>query len=305
VSVKVMAWVWEHSHSRLSARLVLLAIADHANGDGIDAFPSNPQLMMKTGLSERAVRCAVAELVDLGELHVSVGGGRGNPNRYRVLMPDRSAEAPAAQSNPADIAPYVDGNPADKTPYSVNPAELTPYSTQETGQNPSTNPAESAPGTKRQPRATTKHSPSGSAAPAPARTRTRTRGTRIPPGFALDEDMRAWAYADATQARSSPPDPTAFMDWLDRHTEQFRDHWTGKDGSNAVKLDWTATWRNWIRKEIDLIAQRAAQPGTAIARYGGPNTHKSSTTDQRVAAGLALAEQLEANPDLAQLEAPR
>src|SRR6266545_3617984 len=102
MSVKVMAWVWEHSRSKLGARLVLLAIADHANGDGVDAFPSIAQLMHKTGLSERAVQKAVGELAELGELQVAFGGGRGRTNRYRVLMVDRPAEA----VNPAEETPY-------------------------------------------------------------------------------------------------------------------------------------------------------------------------------------------------------
>ncbi|WEX79280.1 hypothetical protein PYH37_004466 [Sinorhizobium numidicum] len=29
--------------------------------------------------------------------------------------------------------------------------------------------------------------------------------------------------------------------------EKFRDYWTAKAGRDAVKLDWPATWRNWIR----------------------------------------------------------
>lgn len=34
------------------------------------------------------------------------------------------------------------------------------------------------------------------------------------------------------------------------HTfEVFRDHWIAKAGKDGVKLDWTATWRNWVRRE--------------------------------------------------------
>lgn len=28
---------------------------------------------------------------------------------------------------------------------------------------------------------------------------------------------------------------------------KFRDYWTARSGAGAVKLDWDATWRNWIR----------------------------------------------------------
>lgn len=29
--------------------------------------------------------------------------------------------------------------------------------------------------------------------------------------------------------------------------EKFRDYWTAKSGRDAAKLDWPATWRNWMR----------------------------------------------------------
>jgi hypothetical protein len=32
-------------------------------------------------------------------------------------------------------------------------------------------------------------------------------------------------------------------------TENFKDFWISKTGSNATKLDWFATWRSWVRKE--------------------------------------------------------
>lgn len=29
--------------------------------------------------------------------------------------------------------------------------------------------------------------------------------------------------------------------------DKFRDYWTAKGGKEGRKLDWDATWRNWIR----------------------------------------------------------
>lgn len=31
----------------------------------------------------------------------------------------------------------------------------------------------------------------------------------------------------------------------------FKDYWTAKAGRDAAKLDWQATWRNWIRKHLE------------------------------------------------------
>ena len=35
--------------------------------------------------------------------------------------------------------------------------------------------------------------------------------------------------------------------------EKFRDYWIGKSGKDATKLDWDATWRNWIRNSHEKI----------------------------------------------------
>jgi hypothetical protein len=59
VAIGVMNWVWTHSRSRHGARLVLLAIADCASGDGSNAWPSVAELKRKAGLGERADRKSV------------------------------------------------------------------------------------------------------------------------------------------------------------------------------------------------------------------------------------------------------
>lgn len=60
-----------------------------------------------------------------------------------------------------------------------------------------------------------------------------------------------------------------------RELDAFLDYWCAKSGKDATKLDWQATWRNWLR--------RARQP---------PNG-RASTTDSSVAQTLALADRLE------------
>ena len=83
--------VWYHSRADASARLVLLAIADH-DGEG-GAWPSIPTLARMTRLSESTVRRALKQLAALGELvvHLQEGGttrtpeGR-RPNRYEIRL---------------------------------------------------------------------------------------------------------------------------------------------------------------------------------------------------------------------------
>lgn len=61
------------------------------------------------------------------------------------------------------------------------------------------------------------------------------RGTRLPKDWQPDESELRWA-ADAR------PDVD-----VKRQVESFRDFWTAKAGKDGTKLDWAATFRNWIR----------------------------------------------------------
>lgn len=60
-------------------------------------------------------------------------------------------------------------------------------------------------------------------------------GSRLPPDWKPSEDESSWA-------RKERPD----LD-IAKQADRFRDYWIAKTGKEATKLDWTATWRNWIR----------------------------------------------------------
>jgi uncharacterized protein YdaU (DUF1376 family) len=51
--------------------------------------------------------------------------------------------------------------------------------------------------------------------------------------------------------------------------DSFRDYWIGISGSRGVKLDWSATFRNWCRKERDSCGVRGGRSGTNGSRPGG------------------------------------
>lgn len=46
-------------------------------------------------------------------------------------------------------------------------------------------------------------------------------------------------------------------------TDRFVDYWRGISGSKGVKLDWTATWRNWLRRESEQ--RRTGRPSPTDA----------------------------------------
>lgn len=62
------------------------------------------------------------------------------------------------------------------------------------------------------------------------------RGSRIDPLWA--PSMEDTVFAKGLGMESSS---------IDLEAAKFRDYWTAKAGSSAVKRDWPATWRNWVR----------------------------------------------------------
>ena len=79
------------------------------------------------------------------------------------------------------------------------------------------------------------------------------RGTRIADPFNLTPDMRAWAK-----------EKRPLVD-LVLETEKFVNYWRAKAGRDGVKLDWTATWRNWILNSKDSITIRPAVGKSTVA----------------------------------------
>ena len=85
-----MAWVWRQNLTPAS-KIVLLAIADHADDDGGNAYPSKSTLALKTGYSERQVIRIVNELTAGGwmrEEHRQVPGIPADrmPKVYRIAL---------------------------------------------------------------------------------------------------------------------------------------------------------------------------------------------------------------------------
>lgn len=79
-----MAQVWANSKCKGSARLLLLAIADHARDEGDGAFPSVDTLKRKVLMSERHVHRLIGILERMGEIEVQRGQGPGGVNMYTV-----------------------------------------------------------------------------------------------------------------------------------------------------------------------------------------------------------------------------
>lgn len=95
------------------------------------------------------------------------------------------------------------------------------------------------------------------------------RACRLPAAFEPD-----WAFA--TGLGFGPAEATIEFD-------KFRDYWTAKSGRNATKLDWAATWRNWMRNagrpKRAGGSSTAGRPG-AGSRTGDAGTRRSGHRQQ-------------------------
>jgi len=101
MSVKIMAGVWELKLPQ-GAKLLLLALADHADHEGNRVFPSVGLLSWKTGFTDRHVQRLLRDL-EAQRIIIPVAhqkGGRGWATEYRV---DLSAGEKAASRIKGDI----------------------------------------------------------------------------------------------------------------------------------------------------------------------------------------------------------
>ena len=78
------------------------------------------------------------------------------------------------------------------------------------------------------------------------------KATRLAADWTLPAEWRAWASAHVCAyngQRLSAPE-------IDEAAEKFADYWHSLSAQKGVRLDWRATWRNWVRK-----AARNKRPG--------------------------------------------
>lgn len=76
-----------------------------------------------------------------------------------------------------------------------------------------------------------------------------TRGTRLPANWQPNDEGAALATELGVDAIEQ--------------IQVFRDYWIAQPGTRGVKLDWEATWRNWIRRD-------AKAPNNARRTQGPP-----------------------------------
>jgi hypothetical protein len=53
-------------------------------------------------------------------------------------------------------------------------------------------------------------------------------------------------------------------------TEEFTEWWQAKAGKDAIKLDWSLTWKNWVRKQDPHQSNRRNMRAVASSGGGTP-----------------------------------
>ena len=81
------------------------------------------------------------------------------------------------------------------------------------------------------------------------------RGSRLPADWELSPSDGNISMAVAALGS---------YDRVDAEEAKFKDYWISQPGQKGVKLDWSATWRNWIRRAAEQRPTGKAKP-----RHGG------------------------------------
>ena len=67
------------------------------------------------------------------------------------------------------------------------------------------------------------------------------KGSRLQSDFELSNEWREWAEGERSD-----------LD-VQKTFDGFKDFWVAKAGKDGIKLDWLATWRNWIRNQKQAL----------------------------------------------------
>lgn len=90
--------------------------------------------------------------------------------------------------------------------------------------------------------------------PNPESREKRSQGSRLPPGWFPSESLKAWAEKERGDLN------------VNTVIASFRDYWIAVPGSKGLKLDWEATFRNWVRKERQGGARKEINYDALVAK---------------------------------------
>lgn len=235
MSFKLTAVAWNVGVDKSTDRLVLLALASKADDNGRNCFPSVDGICAMTLMNRKTVFAAIARLADRGLLSVRKRDCT-NSNEY-VLHVDRWTENGSTENgttqkrdNPKKVQQSSqkrdNGSTENGTtvvPKTVHDSINTLSTTQSCTQSIDAPASDDLFDEPVQMVEKQKH-----------KKQTADRGSRLNIEK-LPDDWKAFAEAEEPDL-----DPYRLFD-------NFKDYWTSVSGAKAIKKDWTATWRNFVR----------------------------------------------------------
>lgn len=99
------------------------------------------------------------------------------------------------------------------------------------------------------------------------------RAARLPPHWQPPDDLWRWSV-----------DNLGSHEAVTYELAKFADYWAAKAGAGGARLDWDATWRNWVRKAVEYAQGRRNGGGGS----GGNGGRKSAVDRVREANREAL-----------------
>lgn len=108
MSVQAMTWVFDHSDTTGSDRLVLLALANHADSLGRNAHPSIDLIAYEARVHRSTAARSLARLKEMGAIELEqAGGGRGRVSHYRVVMGEPEKPSQDAMDSETTVSERV------------------------------------------------------------------------------------------------------------------------------------------------------------------------------------------------------
>lgn len=242
MSARAVTWAHAQSTGNAARKAVLVALADMAD-EAHSCWPPQAMLATMTEQSARSVRRHLSALEEAGLIiRAHRGGAAGGRTSDRYTLPVSVAVSVSVAGKPK-LAANLAGNPR----LAANLAARNRVESDTLPANLAGNPPDNLAGN---PELAANlagevlkafkvvNVPTERNAVVKSGAAKKRRGTRLPADWLRTDTDREW------QAGKGIPD-----DFAREHTAAFRDYWTAVPGARGVKLDWSATWRNWMRRE--------------------------------------------------------
>lgn len=257
MSFSAIAWAISQEISNSSAKFDLVVLANYANNDTWFAHPSLAQLVVDTAQNRKTVIRGLQWL--LREGYITDTGERKGATRqvivYRLNDPKNGTLKENQKGNSSESGTVPD-LPANSTVFNHKESQIYPETVPKTVH-----------GTYQEPVKEPVNEPvSKGRGPT---TGTISKGARISNDFTPSTTDLAWA------AHEYPA-----LD-LKAVTAEFIDYWLGVAGSKGVKLDWSATWRNSVRRAGQFRSRSTGSTNRPqIAQQFGSKTYTGTPDDE-------------------------